>query len=103
MKIELLYMEGCPHWERALEDIQTVLRGKSVPAEMVLTEVGSQDEAERLKFLGSPTIRINDVDIEWDIPEDGPFELEPRTYLIEDEALNSPPREWIDAAMDVLG
>ena len=103
MKIELLYMEGCPHWERTLEDIQTVLRGKSAPSEMVLTEVGSQDEAERLKFLGSPTIRINDVDIEWDIPEDGPFELKPRTYLIEVDALESPPRVWIDAAIVVLG
>ena len=102
VKVELLYMEGCPNWERALEDIRHVLIGKGLPGEVILTQVSSQSEAEDLRFLGSPTIRINDTDIEWDIPEDGPFQLTPRTYWVEDVALGSPPREWMDAAIDVL-
>lgn len=96
-------MEDCPNWQSALEDVQAVLRGKGKSAEMVLTEVSSQDEAQQLKFLGSPTIRINDTDIEWDVPENGPFGLQGRVYDIEGAILGSPPREWIDAAIDVLG
>lgn len=103
MKVELLYIDGCPNWERALEDMRHVLIDKGLPDEVVLTKVTSQSEAERLRFLGSPTIRINDTDIEWDIPEDGPFQLAPRTYPVEDIELDSPPREWMDAAIDVLG
>ncbi len=103
MKVELLYMEDCPNWEHALEDMRHVLIGKGLPDEIVLTKVSSQTKAAELRFLGSPTIRINDTDIEWDIPEDGPFQLTPRSYWVEDAALGSPPREWMDAAIDVLG
>jgi hypothetical protein len=103
VKVEILYTEDCPNWQGTLEDVQAVLRGKSKSVEMVLTEVSSQDEAQELKFLGSPTIRINDSDIEWDVPENGPFGLTCRVYDIEGAILGRPPREWIDAAIDVLG
>jgi hypothetical protein len=103
VKVEILYTEDCPNWQGTLEDVQAVLRGKSKSVEMVLTEVGSEDEAQELKFLGSPTIRINDNDIEWDVPENGPFGLTCRVYDIEGAILGRPPREWIDAAIDVLG
>ncbi len=103
VKVEILYMEDCPNWQHTLEDVQTVLRGKGKSTEMVLTEVSSQDEAQQLKFLGSPTVRINGTDIEWDVPENGPFGLQCRVYAIEGAILNRPPREWIDAAIDVLG
>ena len=102
MKVEVLYMEGCRFWKQALEDVQTVLRSKGIEAQVVTTPVQSPAHANEAQFLGSPTVRINDVDIEWDIPEDGPYGLKPRTYSVEGMDLSSPPREWIDAAIDAL-
>lgn len=102
MKVEILYMNGCRFWRQALEDVLTVLRSKGIEAQVITTLVKSATHANQVRFLGSPTIRINDVDIEWDIPEDGPYGLKPRTYSVEGMEFTSPPREWIDAAIDAL-
>jgi len=102
VKVEVLYTKDCRFWKQAVEDVQAVLRGKGIEAEVVTILVQSQAHAKEVRFLGSPTIRIDDVDIEWDIPENGPYELKPRIYSVEGMDFTSPPREWIDAAIDVL-
>lgn len=66
MKIEVLYFEGCPNYRPAVERLKAVLRQEGVPAE--ITEIAVEDEgtAEKLRFQGSPTIRINGLDIDLD-------------------------------------
>ena len=63
MRIELLYVDGCPHQLVADARIRTALaavgRG-GLEIEHVL--VSSQDEAEALGFLGSPSVRIDGED-----------------------------------------
>lgn len=62
MKIELLYFEGCPSWQTALENVRSALRmeGQDVPVELVQV-VDNEDAAQR-RFLGSPSFRINGVE-----------------------------------------
>ena len=101
MRIEILYFDGCPNWRQTLEDINAVLKEHQVPAEVELTKVTSEQEAQRLSFLGSPTVRIDDVDVEPDIPDSG-YGLEPRTYWVEDRPLAKPPKEWIAAMLEAV-
>lgn len=63
MKIELLYFEGCPSWEQGLKNLKIALRepGLSDPVELVKVE--SDNDAARLKFLGSPHFRVNGEDL----------------------------------------
>jgi hypothetical protein len=64
MRVELLYWEGCPSYPEALTLVEQVLaaRGLDVPVEMC--EVTTEDEAEVLRFPGSPTIRIDGRDVD---------------------------------------
>jgi hypothetical protein len=61
--IELLYWEGCPSHPQALAELRAVLGelGRA-DAEIVLRRVDTEDEAARLGFSGSPTIRVDGVD-----------------------------------------
>ncbi len=63
MKIEILYFDGCPSYLRAREALEAVLRefGAAAPIEMV--RVASEEDARRLCFPGSPTIRIDGEDL----------------------------------------
>lgn len=63
-KIELLYWSGCPSHPEALELLRSVANERGVTAEIALRSVESDDEAVLLAFPGSPTIRIDGVDID---------------------------------------
>jgi hypothetical protein len=70
MKIEVLYFEGCPNHAPALDRLKTVLRqaGLAEVSEIEVSEIEVTDEsaAKTLNFFGSPTIRVNGLDIEPD-------------------------------------
>jgi hypothetical protein len=66
MRIEVLYLEGCPNYLPAVERLRKVLgqEGLTITAELI--EVKDELAAKELKFVGSPTIRVNGRDIEMD-------------------------------------
>ena len=63
MDVRLLYFDGCPNWTVAEERLRSALasvgRGDE-PIQRVLVE--TTDDAERLGFIGSPTIVIDGRD-----------------------------------------
>ena len=64
MKIEVLYWDGCPSHPEAVELLQTVLDERGVDATVELREVRTENEAQALRFPGSPTIRIDGRDVD---------------------------------------
>jgi hypothetical protein len=66
MTIEVLYFEGCPNYRPAVERLRTVLRQEGLPVDISQIEVNDDSTARALKFIGSPTIRVNGLDIEAD-------------------------------------
>ena len=64
MKIEVLYWDGCPSHPEALELLQAVLAEQGVEATVELREVRTDEEAESLRFPGSPTIRVEGRDVD---------------------------------------
>ncbi len=64
MYVELFYWDGCPSWPEARELLEDVLAQTGAEASVRLSEVTSQEEAERLAFPGSPTIRVDGVDVD---------------------------------------
>lgn len=64
MKIEVLYLEGCPNYHPTVDRLKAVLRQVGLPAEVAEIEVTDESAAERLRFFGSPTIRVDGSDIE---------------------------------------
>jgi hypothetical protein len=63
MKIDLLFFEGCPSWQEGLENLKTALVNENIQAEINLVRVDNDTEAARLQFLGSPSFRVNGVEL----------------------------------------
>lgn len=90
--MELLYFAGCPAYRRAREDLLTALKeaGLSHPVHMV--RVRHEREAKALHFRGSPTVRIDGVDVEGEgEAEPGPPGLYSRTFRYKGREFDSPP------------
>jgi hypothetical protein len=64
MKIEILYFEGCPNYLPTVDRLRTVLAREGLRADLIEIEVKNNCAAKDLTFFGSPTIRINGLDIE---------------------------------------
>jgi len=78
MQIELFYFDGCPSWEGALENLKAALAAENMEAEIRLVMVEDDDEAARLKFLGSPSFRVDGAD--WWPEERKRYNLSCRVY-----------------------
>ena len=81
MKIELLYFEGCPNYIPARQMLRETLDSLCREEQVYEVEVRSQAEAEAIRFVGSPSIRINGSDIEGWARTAIDFGLSCRTYL----------------------
>lgn len=88
--IELFYFEGCPSWERALENLEEAMKleGVGTPVEKVLVTSGEDAKTER--FLGSPTIRIDGVDLDGPEADKREFMFGCRIYPEGDETAGWP-------------
>ncbi len=64
MRIEVLYVPGCPNYEPAVERIRKVLASESVKTGIQGIPVTTEVEAKALLFPGSPTVRVNGEDVE---------------------------------------
>ncbi len=64
VEVELFYWEGCPSWPEARALLADVLAAAGAEASVRMHKVTSDEEAERIGFPGSPTIRIDGVDVD---------------------------------------
>jgi len=62
MRVTLRYFDGCPNWETARERLEQAMRAAAVDADVEFEKVPTQEEAERLRFTGSPTVLIDGED-----------------------------------------
>jgi hypothetical protein len=64
VKIELLYIADCPNYPVARERVKAALSREGLQAEIQETLVLDESQARALRFPGSPTIRVNGLDVE---------------------------------------
>ena len=99
MKIELLYFAGCPTYLSAESLIAEALYAHGVPAKIELREIKTAEDARQLRFLGSPTIRIEGLDIDPSARGSNDFGLRCRVYRDGNRFAGVPPRELIERAL----
>jgi hypothetical protein len=95
MTIEVLYLEGCPNYPPTLTLVRDVAAELGINACVVPVEVKDSADAERCLFLGSPTVRVNGVDIEPSARNRTDYGWGCRRY----GDAGVPPREMIAAAI----
>jgi hypothetical protein len=99
MKIELLYWRECPSYPEAQQLLADVLAARGIDEPVELREVTSDEEAERLSFPGSPTVRIDGRDVD---PEgaSAPPSLTCRIYHLPGGRVSPvPSREQLEEAL----
>jgi hypothetical protein len=107
MQVELLFWAGCPSHPRALADLREALTEAGLdPACVLVREVGDELGAEAEGFVGSPTIRIDGVDVQ--PPRDEPTGLTCRIYRRRDGRISPTPdpadlRDALRAASSTAG
>lgn len=89
-RVDFLWWEGCPSWERALSELREQMQGAGLdPRGVRLVQVETDGDAERLEFVGSPTIRIDGADVQ--PPGDPQSGLTCRVYHLRDGRISALP------------
>lgn len=63
MNIELLYFDGCPSWQKGLENLKVAIQLEEIETNVNLVRIRDDADAMRLKFLGSPSFRANGIEL----------------------------------------
>jgi hypothetical protein len=80
MRVEILYFDGCPNHAPLVARVPALLRAAGVDAELLSRRVESEQEARALRFLGSPTVRVDGCDVEPEAATRSDYGLKCRLY-----------------------
>jgi hypothetical protein len=82
-EVEFLWWRGCPSWEEALAELREEMRSIGLdPGSVSVRHVDTDEEATRMGFVGSPTIRVDGRDVQ--DPGVEPTGLTCRVYRLRD-------------------
>jgi hypothetical protein len=98
-EVEILYFDGCPNHPAAADLVQDVLADRRLDVEVRKVRVESPEEAERMRFLGSPTVRVDGRDVEPGADERADYVLACRVYRTAEGTSGIPDRRWVEAAL----
>jgi hypothetical protein len=88
-----LYWQDCPSHVEALERLRKVMVDMDDRSPIGLIEVLTEDDAERLGFPGSPTIRVDGEDVDPSGAKQMDTALTCRIYRLEDGRFSPLPSE----------
>ena len=90
MRVELLFWDGCPSHPKALDELLEAMVDVGLdPSTVVVREVETSADATLERFVGSPTVRIDGVDVQ--PPGEEPLGLTCRIYHRRDGRISPTP------------
>jgi hypothetical protein len=98
-RVEILYFDGCPNRELARALVERLASELRVEPEVELVQVADPDAALALRFLGSPTVRVDGVDVEPGAEERRDFAFSCRIYRNDGGASEQPAESWVRDAL----
>ena len=99
MKVELYYFDDCPSYFKAIENVREALRLEGLPEDVTLVEVLSGQDAQEKRLIGSPTIRIDGVDVEGPAAEEQGYGFGCRIYADNGSSAGWPSVEKVRKAL----
>jgi hypothetical protein len=97
--VEILYFEGCPNHEPARELVERIALDLEIDVDLRLVNVQTPDDVQRLRFLGSPTVRVNGQDVEPGAAERTNYVHSCRVYLTDTGYAGQPDEQWVRRAV----
>src|SRR5260370_24577694 len=99
MKIEVLYFEGCANHKPAVARSDEIVKAEGISAEVSEVNVPNDSTAHEVRFLGSPSIRVNGMDVEQAARSAREYGMMCRTYVVNGRREGLPSREMIQQAI----
>src|SRR4051794_19776661 len=89
------YFDGCPSHEALLPRLRELLARAGVDAQVQLRRVESVEAAQRERFLGSPTLRVDGQDVDPTAADRDDYGLKCRLYRTSAGQQQAPADEWV--------
>ena len=99
MHIELLFIDDCPSHKALLPRLTNLLTQAGVSTPVNQRRMQTDADAQRERFLGSPTVRVDGVDIDPSANDRTDFGLKCRLYPTAEGLRGLPPDGWVLAAL----
>jgi len=99
MKIEVLYFDGCPNHKPAIDQVREGVGEEDVSADVVEVNVSDESTAQKVGFLGSPSVRVNGLDVEPEARAAREYGMMCRTYAVNGRREGLPSRELLRQAI----
>lgn len=99
MKIELLVFDGCPNSEPTEKLIRETMSELGGDGNIEVVTVTDNDDAVAKKFLGSPSIRVNGIDLEIEEDATTQYSMRCRIYRTDESQSGVPPKELLTKAI----
>lgn len=61
--VDLLYFDGCPSWQNGLANLEAALKAEGFRYQIHLVKIETSQQAQKEHFLGSPSFRVEGVDL----------------------------------------
>jgi hypothetical protein len=98
-RVEILYFEDCPNHRETRALVERIAGELRVDPEINMIEVTDADAALRLRFLGSPSVRVNGRDIEPGADGRNDVSFSCRVYRSDHGLAGQPAEAWVRDAL----
>jgi hypothetical protein len=99
MTIEVLYFEGCPNYEPTVSRVKQVVKDLGLAHKVLEVIITNPKMAESFRFLGSPTVLVNGLDVEPAARNSNQIGFGYRTYPSGERRVGVPGEDLIRAAL----
>lgn len=100
MRIEVFVSPGCAHRDRTLEAVNAAIAESGADTTPQVINVGDYEDAKARRSFGSPTVRVDGVDIEYGDREPEEFSAGCRFYNSPDGWQPLPRKELVRRGID---
>jgi hypothetical protein len=97
--VEILYFDGCANYEAVRELVEAAAAEIDVEPHLESIEVPDSEAAVKLRFLGSPSVRVDGRDVEPGAQERHDFALSCRVYQTKGGLSGRPDAGWVRDAL----
>jgi len=99
VRVEFLWFDGCPSHEPARALLDDVIAAVAPGTFVEAIDASEIEVAAAHRFPGSPTIRVDGIDIDPGFVDPGDYTPRCRLFRTAEGLRGVPPREWIEAAL----
>jgi len=99
IQVEISFFDDCPNVALATDRVREAIARAGAQAEVHLVRLEGEADAVTRRFLGSPTVRVDGLDVDGSAAGRTDFGLQCRVYTVDGRLEGAPPIDWIEAAL----